>query len=289
MYPLIIVDDEEITRIAISGYIQKKHPAFQVAGIFSNGADALRFLQEHPVNVVITDIRMPRMDGLELVAHIHENHPGIFVIIISGYSEFEYARKAIRYGVVNYLLKPLDFAELSQNLDSTRQHLDSMQPPADCKEEEIQLFFVDLIAGILSDPEQAAERFALLGLDGDISDYKGCLLTLTLEKNETLSQWKYGREKLAIALLNGLRMLLPDYSIYHLFRSGMRYYFVALSTTQVPAFSHQELCSALFHLLHFDCSLQVQSSFEDLAALRAPSTAQDDSKHNLSPEDTGGR
>lgn len=288
MYPLIIVDDEEITRIAISGYIQKKHPAFQVAGIFSNGADALRFLQEHPVNVVITDISMPRMDGLELVAHIHENHPGIFVIIISGYSEFEYARKAIRYGVVNYLLKPLDFAELSQNLDSTRQHLDSMQPPADCKEEEIQLFFVDLIAGILSDPEQAAERFALLGLDGDISDYKGCLLTLTLEKNETLSQWKYGREKLAIALLNGLRMLLPDYSIYHLFRSGMRYYFVALSTTQVPAFSHQELCSALFHLLHFDCSLQVQSSFEDLAALRAPSTAQDDSKHNLSPEDTGG-
>ncbi len=89
-------------------------------------------------------------------------------------------------------------------------------------------------------------------------------------------------------MLNGLRMLLPDYSIYHLFRSGMRYYFVALSTTQVPAFSHQELCSALFHLLHFDCSLQVQSSFEDLAALRAPSTAQDDSKHNLSPEDTGG-
>ena len=119
MYPLIIVDDEEITRIAISGYIQKKHPAFQVAGIFSNGADALRFLQEHPVNVVITDIRMPRMDGLELVAHIHENHPGIFVIIISGYSEFEYARKAIRYGVVNYLLKPLDFAELSRFWDSS--------------------------------------------------------------------------------------------------------------------------------------------------------------------------
>ena len=82
MYPVIIVDDEEITRIAISGYIQKKHPEFQVSGIFSNGADALRFIQENPVSLVITDIRMPRMDGLELARCIHENYPGILIIII---------------------------------------------------------------------------------------------------------------------------------------------------------------------------------------------------------------
>lgn len=288
MYPLIIVDDEEITRIAVSGYVQKKHPAFQVTGLFSNGADALKFLRENPVSLVITDIRMPRMDGLELAQHIYESYPGILVIIISGYSEFEYARKAIRYGVVNYLLKPLDFQELSQNLDGAQKHLDSLQLETDVNEEEVQLFFIDLIGGMLKDPAETARRFSLLPLEGETSDYKGCLVTLTLEKNDTLTQWKYGKEKLAIALQNGLRMLLSDYHVYHLFRSGMRYYFIILSTRQIPILSPDELSCAIFHLLHFDCSLQIQSSFENPELLRVPSSARDDSKRNIRPANAGG-
>ena len=287
MYPLIIVDDEEITRIAVSGYIQKKHPEFRVSGLFSNGADALRFLRENPVSVVITDIRMPRMDGLELARHIYESHPGVLTIIISGYSEFEYAKKAIHYGVVNYLLNPLDFEELSQNLNSARKHLDSLLPETDVNEEEIQLFFLDMIGGMLKDAKEAAERFEQLSLEGTVSDYSGCLTALTLEKNETLAQWKYGREKLAVSLLNGLRMLLPDYSVYHLFRSGMRYYFVVLSTGQIPAFLPEELGSALYHLLHFDCSLQILSSFENLEALSVTSAPLEEGRRSSSPENAG--
>lgn len=288
MYPLIIVDDEEITRIAVSGYIQKKHLEFQVSGLFSNGADALRFLRENPVSVVITDIRMPRMDGLELSRHIYESYPGVLTIIISGYSEFEYAKKAIHYGVVNYLLKPLDFEELSQNLDSARKHLDSLQLETDVDEEEIQLFFIDMIGGMLKDPKEAEKRFEQLSLEGAFSDYKGCLTALTLEKNDTLAQWKYGREKLAVSLLNGLRMLLPDYSVYHLFRSGMRYYFIVLSTGQIPALLPEELSGALYHLLHFDCGLQILSSFENLENLSAASAPLDESRRNIRPENAEG-
>ena len=109
MYSLIIADDEDITRMAVSGYIRKTQSDFQIAGTFTNGADALQFIHDNPVHLVITDIRMPGMDGLELARHISEQYPGISVLIISGYSEFEYARKAIQYGVSNYLLKPLDF------------------------------------------------------------------------------------------------------------------------------------------------------------------------------------
>lgn len=288
MYPIIIVDDEEITRIAVSGYIQKKHPEFRVSGIFSNGADALRFLRENPVSVVITDIRMPRMDGLELSMHISESYPGILTIIISGYSEFEYAKKAIRYGVVNYLLKPLDFEELSQNLNSAQKHLDSLHLETDVNEEEIQLFFIDMIGGLLKDSKEAAKRFEQLSLEGAISDYKGCLAALTLEKNDTLTQWKYGREKLAVSLLNGLRMLLPEYSVCHLFRSGMRYYFIVLSMRQIPVLCPEELCSALYHLLHFDCGLQILSSFENLEAMSAAPAPLDDGKRNIRPENVTG-
>lgn len=287
MYPLIIVDDEEITRIAVSGYIQKRHPEFQVSGLFSNGADALQFLRKNPVNVVITDIRMPRMDGLELSRHIYESYPGILTIIISGYSEFEYAKKAIHYGVANYLLKPLDFEELSQNLDSALKRLDSLKQETDVNEEEIQLFFLDMIGGMLKDPKIAAQRFEQLSLEGAICDYKGCLTALTLEKNDTLVQWKYGREKLAVSLLNGLRMLLPDYSVYHLFRSGMRYYFIILSMVQPPVFLPEELSGALYHLLRFDCSLQILSSFENPEALSLTSASLDEGRRSIRPEPPG--
>ena len=155
-------------------------------------------------------------------------------------------------------------------------------------EEEIQLFFIDMIGGMLKDPKLAAQRFEQLSLEGALCDYKGCLTALTLEKNDTLVQWKYGREKLAVSLLNGLRMLLPGYSVYHLFRSGMRYYFIVLSTVQPPAFLPEELSGALYHLLHFDCSLQVLSSFENPEALSLTSASLDEGRRNIRPETPGG-
>ena len=144
-----------------------------------------------------------------------------------------------------------------------------------------------MIGGMLKEPKEAAKRFEQLSLGGALSDYRACLTALTLEKNDTLSQWKYGREKLAVSLLNGLRMLLPDYSVYHLFRSGMRYYFIVLSTREIPSFFPEELGSALYHLLHFDCSLQILSSFENLENLSSASTSLDDGKRNNRPENTG--
>lgn len=283
MYPIIVVDDEDITRMALSGYIQKNHQEFHVTGTFSNGAEALKYLHDNPVSIVITDIRMPKMDGLELTRHIYENYPGIIVIIISGYSEFEYARRAIRYGVANYLLKPLDFEELSQNLKQAYDKLEELHVEADFQEEEIQLFFTDIISGLLTDKDELYRRFDALSLDGDMESYHGCLLTLTLEKNDTLTQWKYGREKLAMALQNGLRLVLPDNQVYHLYRSGMRYYFMVLSTVKIPEFSLTELSSALFHLLHFSCTMQLMTSFDNIPSLVVPTAASDDSKQNVLP------
>lgn len=280
MYPIIVVDDEDITRMAVSGYIQKNHQEFSVSGTFSNGAEALKYLHDNPVSIVITDIRMPKMDGLELARHIYENYPGIIIIIISGYSEFEYARRAIRYGVANYLLKPLDFEELSQNLHQAHEKLQALHVEADCNEEEIQLFFTDIISGQLTDQQELLRRFEGLSLEGSMEDYRGCLMTLTLEKNDTLTQWKYGREKLAIALQNGLRLALPENQVYHLFRSGMRYYFMVLSRSKVPEFSPQELGGAMFHLLHFVCTIQLMTTFSNMEALAVPASARDDSKQN---------
>lgn len=268
MYSLIIVDDEAITQMAVSGFVQRSQLRFSVDGIFSNGVDALKYIQTHPVNVVITDIRMPRMDGLELARQIYETYPGITVIIISGYGEFEYARKAICYGVANYLLKPLDFEELRNTLRHTAEKLDTLDAETSVEDENIQLFFIDLMGGMIADQQTLNDRYAELSFPGMPADHNGCIFTLTLNKDD-LTAWKYGREKLAVALTNALRISYGDYQIYHLFRSGLKYYFVLLSEKEreLPVPDEQWIGNILFHMLHFTAALQLQSTFHGLQSL----------------------
>ena len=267
MYSLIIVDDESITRMGINGYIQRAHPEFNVVGTFSNGADALAFMHSHSVNIVITDIRMPKMDGLALASQISHEFPGITIMIISGYNEFEYARQAIKYGVSSYLLKPLDFDELSQNLLQAKEKLDALHIDTSLQEEDIRLFFTDLIRGRICGDKELHERFSLLPFDAALSDYQGCLLMITIEPNDALTKWKYGKEQLEVALLNALHMAFTEYRSFHLFRSGMRYYFILLSKGGMVNFSLEMLNNVLYGILHFSCVIQIQTHFSSLEEL----------------------
>ena len=121
MYSLIIVDDEDFPRIATKRYIEKMHPQCYVPKTFSNGKDAWDYINATGVDILITDIRMPIMDGLELARLVYEKSPNTAIIIISCHSEFEYAKQAIRYRSVEYLLKPLDLHELSLCLNQITQ------------------------------------------------------------------------------------------------------------------------------------------------------------------------
>lgn len=123
MFSLVIIDDEEYVSSSLSKYIAKQHPLFQVTATFTDAEDALAFLRHNPTDVIITDIRMPHMDGLQMLEQVRSFLPDSCILVISGYSEFEYARKACSFNVRNYLLKPIDFQELSGNLDSIANHL----------------------------------------------------------------------------------------------------------------------------------------------------------------------
>lgn len=107
MYHTMIVDDEPLMRTYLSKNIPIFSDLFDVSAVAKDGLDAIELLKTVPVDLVITDIKMPEVDGLTLAKYIHENYPSIPVIIISGFSDFEYAQKAIRYNVKDYLLKPL--------------------------------------------------------------------------------------------------------------------------------------------------------------------------------------
>ena len=116
---VLIADDEYYARKAMAKKVLQADPEAEILGDFENGVQVLEYLEAHPneADVLLTDVKMPEMDGLYLAQYLFEQESGIEVIIISGYNEFEYARKAISFGVSNYLVKPVQKEELKEALD----------------------------------------------------------------------------------------------------------------------------------------------------------------------------
>ena len=106
-YKILLVDDEEEVRTSIIRKIDWEKTGFTVIGDAENGRDALEKIELLEPDVVLTDIRMPYMDGLELAAELHRSRPSIRLVIFSGYDDFEYAKQAIRLDITEYILKPV--------------------------------------------------------------------------------------------------------------------------------------------------------------------------------------
>ena len=125
MYTVLLVDDEDdVTQI-----IMKKVPwedmGFSVVGLANNGVKALELVEEYQPDVVMTDIRMPYMDGMELSKRIRAEFPTTKILLFTGFDEFEYAKEAIHLEVDEYILKPLNCAELTKVFQKLREKLDA--------------------------------------------------------------------------------------------------------------------------------------------------------------------
>ena len=122
MVTAILADDEEIVRTSISKWIPWQELGMVLVGSVRNGLEALDVVSDDPPDIVITDIRMPMMDGLELIEKIKMLSPDTEIIILSGFSEFSYAQKAMSYGVKHYLLKPTRKEDLTELLRKISYH-----------------------------------------------------------------------------------------------------------------------------------------------------------------------
>ena len=125
MYRLLIVDDEARIRSGLAEHFPWNDLGFIVAGTSPNGKEAEAFVRASPVDVVLTDIRMPILDGLELAERLAEGFPEITIVLLSGYTDFEYARRALLYSVKHYLLKPVKYDELVAVFAKIRRKLDA--------------------------------------------------------------------------------------------------------------------------------------------------------------------
>lgn len=116
MYKVLLVDDEALIREAISENIQWEAMGFSFMGACENGKQAMEMIEKEQPHLLLTDINMPFVDGMELTRFVYENYPDIKVIIISGFDEFEYAKNAVKYQVLEYILKPITPTEFSETL-----------------------------------------------------------------------------------------------------------------------------------------------------------------------------
>lgn len=124
MYTVILVDDEPVTFKSIRKIIETRCPDFMITSVASNGKEGLEKVWEQKPDLVITDVRMPVMDGITFAQHIHNEMPDTLVLMLSGYQEFEYVRGAIESGVCNYMLKPVVPGKFLKAMQQIRESLE---------------------------------------------------------------------------------------------------------------------------------------------------------------------
>ncbi|MBB3108322.1 two-component system response regulator YesN [Paenibacillus phyllosphaerae] len=174
MYKVILVDDEAVVRDGLKNTIQWQEHGFELIGDYANGREALEAVELHKPDLIISDISMPFMDGLELTAAVGASYPYIKIIILTGFDEFDYAQQAIRLKVSDFIVKPITAAEIRQLLNKVRAEMDEeSKRREDLSRLQSQLkqslpllkerFLERLVINGLGKSE-VAERFAYFGL-----------------------------------------------------------------------------------------------------------------------------
>ncbi|WP_028548443.1 response regulator transcription factor [Paenibacillus sp. UNC451MF] len=189
MYRLIIVDDEEDIREGLCDIVDWMSLGFHVVDKLSDGREAIHYLQENKVDVILTDIKMTFVSGIDLAKYIHDKKLKIKIVFLSGFKEFTLAREAINYNVSNYLLKPTDLDELTdifrkihkeleeekaehEQVIRQHQHVKTLRPLL------MEQFFYNLLFGSSLDKEkeELGVKLKQLGLPVDLEKGMCCIL-----------------------------------------------------------------------------------------------------------------
>ena len=136
MYRVALVDDERLILEGLSRVVPWESLGCRVAGTASDGREGLALIRREQPDMVLTDIRMPNMDGLTMLAALHSEFPRMQMTVLTAYRDFDYAKRALTLGVCRYLLKPSKMDEIHEAVRFMAARLDALSPPEEGAEEE---------------------------------------------------------------------------------------------------------------------------------------------------------
>ena len=217
-YKVFFVEDEIITREGIRDNVNWRASGFEFCGEAADGEMALPLLRTAQPDVLITDIKMPFMDGLQLSKIVRERMPWVKIIILSGHDEFEYAQKAINLGVTDYLLKPVTvqkiqvaLQQLATKLDQERKEQANLKKLQEQLEENQEILrerlLFKMVVGAVS-PAEVVEKGQLLGLDLIARHY--LVVILKLELGDRTEQYDHAQHQQLQSSLTELAVKNPD-------------------------------------------------------------------------------
>lgn len=225
MFSLVIVEDEKIARERLIHMVKWGDLGFCVEASFSDGQEVLDYLRYNTPHVILTDIKMPRVTGLDIAKYINENHLPVQVVLLSGFEEFEYAQQALAYHVVDYLTKPLSIAKLKETFRKIGNQLQQQSAQAQLNQEqhqhynklvtyEKQQFVTDVYYGAITNSGQIRSRLELLS--GATQKFTCYLLKLSLCNCAAYENFlkNYGSDELQQQLLQIIESIYPRFDLY---------------------------------------------------------------------------
>ena len=220
MYKVIISDDEKFIQEGLVKLIDWKSLGFEIAGVFDDGADVIEYLNTMPVDIVLTDIRMKHISGIEIAKYICENEVPCKVVFISGYKEFDLVLHALKFGVEDYILKPSKVEEVRDVFQKIKKELDEKKKDVEFNKKveerwkEIhpileEKFLNDLAMRALSDENDIRQKMKLLYPEIDMQNSPCMFVDLCIEDYKTFiaEKWGYSAEQFYDAIYNFIKIL----------------------------------------------------------------------------------
>lgn len=209
LFKLILIDDEPVALAQFRTLLDWKAFGFELVGTFSDPSLALDYLGKHPVDTIITDIKMPKMSGIDLAKICSQSYPDIKIVLLSAYRNFDYATAALQYdNVLDYILKPLTFQSLEKALVTLYEKLSKSNQitfPNHAVIAKMQQIISNILYGDIDSQRSLEHYCGELGIPQDYLAHPCTLLTIEAKTMEDFrkNKWKYGDTRLnnAIALL----------------------------------------------------------------------------------------
>lgn len=233
MYTIVVADDEEELRRAIIRKIDWESIGFRVVGEAENGIEALELVEREEPDLLLTDIRMPFVSGIELARQVREVRPTTQIAFLSGFDEFSYAQQAIQYNIISYMLKPITMTDLTEELKKIKQKIDGIFAEFDARKYDdpgLQQFFMPLLLDdyVNFDSVEREEQLTELAIRNGFlkdrnNDFHYAVLAIKVEDQE-------GQNRTSLKLVHSVDMILQKYMKHYSFAMDGRIIAVLAAT-----------------------------------------------------------